>query len=178
MGKRAAVLAFLNTALGLWLLSTVAVGIVSTGYTFLSAHLAENVRRTAQVNRLHLEVVQRDIQLSSQLNNILMSPEYNENFPDERIASAVLSYMSPPSSSRQARFPIYAAFDEYKDRPLISLLVEIAFLVGQKETAEWNLEPLLSLNQEKLKTMPAKEVIEILKVSMDSAYWKAWSNRF
>jgi hypothetical protein len=60
MGKRAAVLAFLNTALGLWLLSTVAVGIVSTGYTFLSAHLAENVRRTAQVNRLHLEVVQRD----------------------------------------------------------------------------------------------------------------------
>jgi len=176
--NRTVIVSFLNTALGLWLLSTVAVGLVSTGYSFLTAHLAESAKKNTQIVRLHLEVVQRDVQLASQLGNIISEPNFNEDLPDERVVFAIISYLSPPSVSKQTRFPIYAAFDEYKERPLVSLFIEIKFLVGPDKTSEWDLEGLLSLNEEKLRKMPVKEILKILRGTMDSEYWKDWANKF
>jgi len=117
--KKAAIVAFLNTALGIWLLSSVAVGMVSTRYSSLNAHLTDLSKKNTQFVRLHIKILQRMAQLSGQIDQIDDAPGFDINQPNDRAAAAVKSFLVPPAVSAQSEYPVYPAFDEYKERPIV-----------------------------------------------------------
>jgi len=177
--KNAAIISFLNTALGIWMLSTLAVGLISTGYSMLSAHLAELSKKEAQILRLHIEIRQRAAQLSGQLDNLSDKAGFDQNKPDETVAAAVTSFLIPPAVSAQSTFPIYSAFDEYKERPIVSLVVEIAFLLGPQKSRclTPSIEELSSLTQDKLEVMPVVQITKQLEEMFFSKYWIIYMER-
>lgn len=171
--RSSTIISFFNTALGLWILSTVAVGFISTGYSVLTAHLADSSKKDAQILRLHVEILQRMAQLSGRLDQISDVDGYDKNKPDEKVAEAVASFLGPPVASSESRYPIYSAFEEYKGRPIVSLLVEITFLQGRKKSRNMkpSIEDVSSLTQEKLNRMSYVDVEERLTTMFYSGYW-------
>jgi hypothetical protein len=172
--SRASVTAFLNTGLGLWLLSTVAVGLISFGYGQLNAHLTERNKKSAQIARLHIEVLQRWIQFNGHFKQIAGRSGFVTTTPNSDVSAATISLFMPPSALKGAKYPIYAAFDDYKERPIVSLLVEIAFLLERKQRGKLtpNLEEVTSLTPEKIRSTSPADIEKIFEEMFDSEYWR------
>ena len=86
----------------------------------------------------------------------------------------------PPSALKDAKYPIYAAFDEYKERPILSLLVEIDFLLGreQRDKLKPTIVEVISLTPEKIRDTSAADMEEIVEHMFDSEYWRKAEEEF
>jgi hypothetical protein len=130
------VLVFLNTALGIWLLSTVVVGVLTWSY----AQLQENAKKTEVIRestrKLHTEIVGR-LDASSALIEGVQAQLVNNTGWRSRA-----SLFSDVAHELDGRSPIY---EEFSKRSLRSLLVELQQLVSAQERSEIKLS-LIELN--------------------------------
>ncbi|HBC85445.1 MAG TPA: hypothetical protein DCZ94_00675 [Lentisphaeria bacterium] len=172
--KKSRIMKFLNSNLGLWLLSTVAVGFFSFSYTELSARSAEQERKSAQVTRLKIEIAQRVAQYVGQVKETVQAKGFDPDIPNENIVMATLSLLKPPSSTKDAKHPIYAAFDEYKDRPVVSLLVELDVLLEKEDRMRLtpSVDQLSSFTPGVLAKMSTKEIDGKFKEMFVTEFWK------
>jgi hypothetical protein len=167
--------AFLNTSLGIWFLSTVAVGGISFFYSQMSSYLTERSRKRAQIERLHIEIINRLIQYAGHSEEIEEHSNYDSAEPHEDLSDATIALIAPPSTLKDSKYPIYAAFSEYSGRPIASLLVEIAFLLNQdqRKKLEPKLETFTALTPERIRRMSAAELREEMsEMFFEAQYWK------
>ncbi|HCE46865.1 MAG TPA: hypothetical protein DET40_25235 [Lentisphaeria bacterium] len=172
--KKNRLMAFLNTSLGLWLLSTCAVGLISFGYKQLSSYTSEKEKKSNQIIRIKIEIAQRVAQYLSQIKETVEAKGFDVNIPNEKIASATLSLLKPPSATKDSKYQIYAAFDEYKDRPVVSLIVELTVIVDEKERERVTpgVAQLSSLTPDALSKMSTNEIDQRFKEMFITEYWK------
>lgn len=126
-------MAFANTSFGIWALSTVAIGGISTGYQ-LVAHHFEMVRQDeARAHRLQSEIANRFDQMS-------------EKLLEGRTRPIVLDALKELDSGS------VKMFDDLVEKNAITLVAQLRDLVGTKEQAQIDLalpvlRELVLLNQ-------------------------------
>ena len=127
MSKR--VFEFLNTSLGIWFLSSVVLGGLSFGYTKWSAWQAEATKRQEATVRVKLEVSQRLAQVVAHYERLRRTKKNDEAARLEELAKLLNAAIQPPASGNGAQGPtVFAAHTEFKDRPLLSMAVELLTL--------------------------------------------------
>jgi hypothetical protein len=110
-------MAFANTSFGIWLLSTVAIGGVSTAYQ-LVAHNFEMVRQDeARAHRLQSEIANRFDQME-------------EKLLEGRSRAVVLDALKELDSGS------IKMFDDLVEKNVVTLLGQLNDLVGKKEQAQ------------------------------------------
>jgi hypothetical protein len=178
--NRASVIAFLNSGLGLWLLSTVAVGLISFGYGQLNVYLTERNKKSTQLARLHIEVLQRFAQCAGHFKQIARRSDFVETAPNSDLSDAVVFLFMPPNALKYAKYPIYAAFDEYKERPMVSLFIEIYLLRERKyrDKLESMIEQITSLTPENIRDTSNADLKKIVEQALDSEYWSNIKEEF
>ncbi|GEM_PF-2590910 len=172
--KKNGIIEFLNSNLGLWLLSTCAIGIISFGYNQLTSYISEKDRREEQVIRIKIEIAQRVAQYLAQVKETVEAKDFDFNVPNDKIISATLSLLRPPSVTKDSKYQIYAAFDEYKERPVVSLIVELLVLVDAQERKKVtpSVDQLALLTPETLSRMSTKDLDQRFKEMFLTDYWK------
>jgi hypothetical protein len=127
MPKR--VFEFLNTSLGIWFLSSVVLGGLSFGYTKWSAAQAEATKRQEATLRAKLEVSQRLAQVVAHYERLRRSKKADEAARLEEVVKLLNAAIQPPTSSVGAQGPaVFAAYTEFRDRPMLSMAVELLTL--------------------------------------------------
>jgi hypothetical protein len=141
---------FFNSALGIWLLSTVVVSVFGALYT--SAHQSFEKRRVieqeqrnqeqvrdAAIRKLDVEISFRLANLMSFLNGVrLQQAEQSSNrVPVVQLMPERLSLMLqiPPEAAVQHSFPSLTLFHENRSKTLANLLAELSLLEGQRSPA-------------------------------------------
>lgn len=117
---------FLNTGVGLWLLSTVAVGLITAAYGAWSTHNDKKELAQRSAAKLDLEIGNRIERLSFHL---ALLQKMNE--------ATVLNIGDLLRGADTVRSQPYlmGVFDEYKDRSLSSLLWELSTVVDRADQA-------------------------------------------
>jgi hypothetical protein len=119
----------LNTSLGIWFLSSVVLGGLSFGYTKWSASQAEATKRHEATLRAKLEVSQRLAQVVAHYERLRRAKKNDEAARLEELAKLLNAAIQPPASGGSAQGPaVFAAYTEFKDRPLLSMAVELLTL--------------------------------------------------
>ena len=118
--------AFLNSSLGIWFLSSVVLSGISFGYgKYTSALEAERSQQVA-VQRAKLEVRQRLVQVVAHYRRHKASAKASDP-PDVTFLRQLDEILvRPPSTQSNATsLLVFAAYPEFKDRPMLSLLLEL-----------------------------------------------------
>jgi len=113
-------LAFFNSALGIWLLSSVALGLVSWSYSRLSESIAEKKENNGAIQKLDIEITARIRRFEAFLANDSSNMMY---------FIALLSLDNPSTIDKMT--PV--VFPEYSRRGLRSLLWELHSRVPEDE---------------------------------------------
>ena len=167
------VLEFLNSNLGIWLLSSVVLGIVTFSYSQLNSHLSEKEKRAGNITKLQIEILQRTMQFQMYIGPITESKKFNQEIPNKEVQDILWSTLTLPEKSKDTEHPIYAAFQEYKERPMVSLLVELAYLSSTSERTllEPTVETLGGLTPKSIVSMNTKHIEEALEAMFQTEYW-------
>jgi len=170
------IITFLNSNLGIWLLSSVLLGSISFGYTTLNSKLADRSKRNDLVLRLRIEVTQRVGQVGAQIDYVRQAQDFDRSVPDAHIARLIRILTEPPNKpDPKIDSVIYSAYPEFKERPLLSLLVELSILdqiPKNREAIKQLMEWTALVSPRALASKPAGEVIESLGNSFSQEYWK------
>jgi hypothetical protein len=140
------VLAFFNTALGIWLLSSVVVTSISLVYTKHQDEKAEAKRIQDRRNELRIEV---EIRASQWAHRVAERLQVSDEITPAEFAQLYQTLLDPPASERAKQHGIYSAFTEFEKRSLISLVQEVRVLaatqaeskqstLAQSFLLEWN----------------------------------------
>lgn len=177
---RKRVLEFLNSNLGIWLLSSVVLGIITFCYGQLNSHLSEKEKRAENITKLQIEIVQRVMQFQMHIAPITESKEFNQEIPNKEIQTILWSILAVPEESKETEYPIYPAFQEYKERPMVSLLVELGYLSNpsERELLEPTLEAMGGLTKESIKSKNTKDIEEALDAMFETEYWDLFHKKF
>jgi hypothetical protein len=94
-----------STALGLWFLSTVAVGLITFGYTWFKESSQESLRRQTEARKIDLEIIYR-LRIIKGAIESLKSGQTKENimYPTSIDEKGSVNYIEPVSSAS----PMYA----------------------------------------------------------------------
>jgi hypothetical protein len=123
--RRQRLLDFLNSAFGLWVLSTCVVGALTFAYTSQKeAGESTRLRREA-CERLEVEIARRMSELEYEFRRV--EAQHGIDSQRGRLFEALNTVRSP-------RYPV---FKEFKNRPLSSILFERYHLASEHEVANW-----------------------------------------
>jgi len=131
-------IAFLNSALGIWLLTTISVSLLTPALTYAYKAYEQHAARAEQINRLRIEIAGRLIQFQAVIK--LMIDEKEAEFqaqPEaarQSIRNLVLSLRRAPA--QLAGLQIVEIFPEFKDRNLLSLIIELGRIMPENERSE------------------------------------------
>lgn len=160
-------LSFLNSGLGLWFLSSIVVGGLTFGYGLASSAWSTYEKRTERIRNLAVEIRTR----TAQFEGIALNATDLKD--DVQFRVGLLNLLQPPSTNTDKSTAVYAAFLEHKDRPLVSLIIELLILTPKSEHEEIGKAFTWSVA-----TTPhhiLKETTEKLgqdyKAAFDSPYW-------
>lgn len=178
------IIEFLNTNLGIWFLSSIMIGAISFTYSFVSNKLVENSKREESISRLRIEVIQRidqagalviefDNQYLGSEAQLLEAETQNKIHEFVKIIDA---FLRPPSaSSSETPFRIYSGFQEFNNRPLRSLLIELSIIDVKNRNSilkllKWTTDQTrLSLDELDIKELDI--YIDSFEKSIDPDYW-------
>jgi hypothetical protein len=123
-----AIVAFFNSALGIWLLSTVLVGIVSSQYSRISHAIESKHLATKQIEQLDTEIAFRLRQLHDSI------PEKATPF-DLLMSGVIIPNLPLPSNDKGNAPPVEAqgVYRDYAKRDLFSLMWELRGLLPESE---------------------------------------------
>lgn len=164
LGKR--LIAFLNTGLGLWLLSTVAVGSISLAYAALQSHLAVAAEQRVRLERTETEVVGRLLQWQKILSHPSLKSEIKT---PEDFAIFHEMLMSAPST-QSAGIRVHAIFPEFQTTPTIALLFELGKLKksrGPADDIDKFVDEVITWNPLAESGKSAEELIAMLKTRVE-----------
>jgi hypothetical protein len=177
--KTKRIIAFFNTALGLWVLSSLVLGGLSFGYTVLSRHLEEQSKREAQKLRLRMEVAIRLARVRPAAEGIeeeLEGKGLSKDSHEWRSATSALLralVVAPSRASSASDGPIFG-FPEFKERPLVSVILELLLLESDEDNQSavsdllgWAIE----VNQNTSPKLSVEEQEKALKEAFVSDYW-------
>jgi hypothetical protein len=145
--RRSRILLFLNTSLGLWLLSTLLVSVIGTLYTQARERGAAN-RAIAAENRLREqdrsdEIGRLDLEIGFRISNLLnyLVDKYREQLqagenrqPAQPVTLEQFAAIirSPPDASVQHGATAQSLYEDHKSTALVSLLAQLSRLEGQR----------------------------------------------
>jgi hypothetical protein len=111
--------AFMNSPLGLWFLSTVAIGMLTWSYSQWQANEAREKEDQQHARRLYMEVVMR----IKSVGNLLANAQNKEQF------FGAMSILDNPTLGNLS----FSIFPQFRNRSVRSLLWELALLDKAKE---------------------------------------------
>ena len=136
-GRKERLWAFAQSPLGIWVLSTVVVGILGTGFTYLQNWFTLRDAKARLVERADAEAISRLKQWvgMSQTREARrrFSGANGSNFPDFYFA-----LVKPPVKQIKADFAIYPIYPEFADSSLISVFAQLRDNVPDGERAQIN----------------------------------------
>lgn len=165
---------FLNSGFGLWFLSSVVLSGLTFGYGLLDNYLTVEKERSEKIRRLDVEIRSRTGQLEALMLGIQDHPDI------ERAAGlrrALTNLLRPPTSAiapTTDEFAIYPAFPEFKERTLLSLLVELMYTVPESKQSEvesafvW----VFKLTPARIGKVSAEELGVEYKTAFDGTHWQ------
>ena len=122
---------FVNSSFGLWLLSTVALGLLTTGYTFLAKSIEESGAKAERVRKMNLEVESRLSQFLVSVRGMVNDDlSLKEGKTVEDLQKNWNNLKKPPALTEGA---VTAVYPEYESRGIVSLIVELSETVDQAE---------------------------------------------
>ena len=127
---------FINSSFGLWLLSTVIVGLFGWAYTTCQTQEREQAQRKEQQRRLNLEIKNRVTDTLSYLQD--MERRVNEGkakFPPEWLFARTVRRLDGFDESESQLQSIYP---DNKERDLKSLIFELETLLASSKKEELN----------------------------------------
>jgi hypothetical protein len=113
-------MAFANTSFGIWALSTVAIGGISSGYQLISHHYEMVRQDEARAHRLQSEIVNRFDQMT-------------EKLAGGRDKTVILDALKELDSGS------VKMFDDLVEKNVVTLAVQLRDLVGAKDQAQIDL---------------------------------------
>lgn len=163
---------FLNSAFGLWFLSTIAVGLISFAYAEFSSTQKQIAERQEKISALDSEITGRLIQWEALTRrSTAKTPlEYN---------AALELLLLPPSATNSQPARIFEVVPANRDRSLVSVLMELYGLVPQSERTE--LEPLVNYVLNRRWTVPREEgrayvIVEAMQERFSLRRW-GWQDQ-
>lgn len=122
---------FVNSRFGLWLLSTVGFGIISTGVTALNSYFRVNEENAHKAEKINDEIQFRTAQFVNELENInIETRKKSDSYTRLRLNEALTFFKSSPKTSKSTFQSLYP---EYYDRNMISLLMELSDLTDDEK---------------------------------------------
>ena len=115
------VLTFLNSSLGLWMLSTIFIGLITFTYQTWSMHSKEERDRDVQIYNLETEINRRIYVFNKSLEELSNLDTSVENYPG-KIEKAIKKVNSNDCY----------IFNEYRKRKLSTLLYQLYILLPEK----------------------------------------------
>ena len=113
--------AFVQTSLGIWLLSTVVVGLITWGYTQLQGALQRSNAQLQVVQHADAEAKSRVQQWLNMCNIRWVQSE----FATSKFQEWYFNVVRPPEKNPQYTYVIYPVYSEFEDRALISVLTQL-----------------------------------------------------
>lgn len=110
---------FVNSAFGLWVLSSLVLGGITFLYTLYTESAHEKIQKSATIDRLDTEISKRIAELDY---GIMRVNETEEDKKEARLLKAL----------KDLRHPQNPIFPEFNERPLSSLLFERTHMMQQK----------------------------------------------
>lgn len=168
------IMVFLNSGFGLWFLSSVVLSGLTFGYGILASYLTVEKERSEKIRRLDVEIRSRTGQLEALMLGIQDHPDI------ERAAGlrrALTNLLRPPTSAiapTTDEFAICSAFPEFKERTLLSLLIELMYTVPESKQSEvesafvW----IFKLTPARIEKVSAEELEVEYKTAFDGTHWQ------
>lgn len=128
---------FVNSNFGLWLLSSVFVGIITFSYTKLNESISNNSSRKELIIKLDQEIEGRFYQLISKQER--QRDSINENFESnilpeqETMKELWFEFKASPKGYYQG---LYVVYPEFSERNIASLIIELSSLIENKDESE------------------------------------------
>lgn len=131
---------FLNSPLGIWLLSSVAFGAISTEYARYQDNLQAQREHSQRISRLDIEAFERIHTFDVLLRSLIADHDggysvVNGNSMADVLNVYSLLFQAPSaltlSDGRIVSIP--AAFPEFSDRSFKSVVLELSFVVSDEE---------------------------------------------
>lgn len=172
-------MAFLNSAFGIWLLSSVAVGLITFLYSQYDAKNKSVETRIAYRDKIKIEVYGRVDQYKAYTKQIELNPNSRKNgMAAEQIdvQQRVLLHnlLDTPKSQDEFRKKISGTYPEFDNRRLISLISELRML--EEERVQNKFSPsnddLISLQEDFIIAVPAEELKNKVIKLFPEEYWK------
>jgi len=120
---------FMQTSLGIWVLSTVVVGLITWGYAQLQS--------TLQRSNAQLQLIQHaDAEAKSRVRqwlNMCKIRWVQSEFATSRFQEWYFSVVKPPEKDPRFTYVIYPVYSEFEDRALISVLTQLRDNVASGE---------------------------------------------
>jgi hypothetical protein len=118
---------FLSSALGIWLLSTVAVGAITGSYGALSSHQSDARRKSDEARRLDIEIMHRLRIIRSSLLNVSSGQPFR---------MSIAYYVDMDQASPNSLAPrLNALFPEFDKQTMESLLFQLSSDLDRAEAS-------------------------------------------
>lgn len=170
---------FINSAFGLWLLSSVFLGFLTYQYNQWNEGKKTSDRRSRQVRKLDIEIYRRVMILNGEVDHLLsFQPDSTEDDPD-RVFSRNLE-----KSIRKMNSKTDYVFEDFRKRKLSSLLFELYSLAEDKDrpmlettfSNVFRIEQMTSAINKRTSLIEAKNMLksitEYTKESLSLQKWK------
>jgi hypothetical protein len=144
------IVAFLQTNLGLWMLSALALYILPFAYTSCQAKAA----KAAQLKRIHHELVSR----MDQWLVYAAAPEVEAKYKDD--FKTYIDVLLRPPNIEDPVAPIYPVYQEFKDLSFPALLTQGSSL--SDPTDNTYSQPLTNLVSSKLRYPPGSSLVSLM----------------
>lgn len=115
----------LNTPFAMWLLTTVAVGVITAGYTKLQASLQEAQNKRILVRKLDNEIAGRFLQIHQFARIIEVSDEQRPGSDDSKEIALLLPYLLNGSAGGGSLPIAISIYPQYHGWSFLALLVEL-----------------------------------------------------
>jgi len=136
--RRSPLMSFLNSALGIWLLTTISVSVLTPALTYAYKAYEQHAARAEQINLLRIEIAGRLLQFQTGIKPLFEDKEAAfKARPDEGrqwLRSLVLSLRRSPGQAGEIQ--IVEIFPQFKDRNLLSLIIELGRSMPENEREE------------------------------------------
>ena len=136
--QRSPLMSFLNSALGIWLLTTISVSVLTPALTYAYKAYEQHAARAEQINRLRIEIAGRLLQFQTGIKPLIEDREAGfKARPEEGrqwLRSLILSLRRSPG--QVAEIQIVEIFPGFKSRNLLSLIIELGRSMPEEERTE------------------------------------------
>jgi hypothetical protein len=123
--QKNSVLAFLNSAVGIWLLSSVTIGLITWAYSQWSESEKAEKEKSTTISKIDIEMTNRIFDFENNLNNASNYIAYQ---------SAIYGFLRSANAPKQA--PVQTVLNEYEDVSTRALLIQLKSFVPLNEKAD------------------------------------------